>query len=593
MVKIIPQDSILIRGNTFLPNPYDEKYLLIGNFNTIDSTNAMKYTKVLTHDGWGLMNEKGREVIKPHFLDISTFSNGISVVVTPNEDKRSMRSYPGCHSLIHYQKGMLTTKCYQTFRKEDTGDESSSLVFNPHQHHFSIVDGDSVKVYNLNGQQIIRKSYGKVYDAYPYLITRDKRTNYFIMQNHYLYDFNGNLLKTLFCYDVKFQKGFFIVQDDKGYKILKSNNLTSVIQHPITKIKEWEGKNHLFSGDLKIQDKDYKFFLSKDLNLTLIDYNSTEDKFIVYDDFMVKENKRDEIFSIYDLNARYKTKYNEQDYKLMSKFAYGKIFDSTFIDQKRKKWNEMTAKDQLGNIWSKGISTIKRGNYYEALANKDLATLYVYDNDSGQNLFELPGGYYFLYALSPEKLVFKKDDAVFIFNRKGKLLKELSAKQDIYNNTLWKSNLNENVNQGLSYRIGKSFISDSNAKKSYFINNNFKKTGDEYDEIRPQIPCYTLYKNEILGIADVNGKIIKEVKYTDIKYLNDGVVILYEPNGNIEWFSPHNMKSHYQLKVKPQFNDNVRLEKDFVHIFNSTAYGIFLIDRYGNIVFLPHNNFTL
>ncbi|MCS4303838.1 WG repeat-containing protein [Chryseobacterium sp. BIGb0232] len=214
-ILTIHRDSILSPDTPLKTNPFEGKFLLVGQFLPIKRNSDIKLAKVLTATGWGLIDEKGKFILPTQYYSISDFKNGLADIILYIPPKPGQSQGSKCHAVINAQGKMITPKCFPTndYFISDKKDGFSRLrVKNTSQ----LADGfikvridNLTSVYNEKGEQIIPAEYSEITFSGKYFQALKEAP-----QRHtVIYDQTGKKVKTVESTTIYITGDLAIIQD--------------------------------------------------------------------------------------------------------------------------------------------------------------------------------------------------------------------------------------------------------------------------------------------------------------------------------------------------------------------------------------------
>ncbi|MCS3530698.1 WG repeat-containing protein [Chryseobacterium sp. JUb7] len=240
----IHNDTIFNTNSNKKEYPFEGRFLLTGEFMPVKKDSTIKLAKVLTANGWGLINEKGEIVLAPQYFNISEFRNGLinATLLVPNQSDKNQLDQ--CHALFNVQGKMVTPKCYYRNDMENDGfgelriKNTSELA----EGLIKVRTNKFMSIYNDKGEQIIPAEYSDITFSGKYFLAQKETP-----KRHFdIYDNTGKKIKTIESADV------YIT----GHLALIRNNWKTYIENLVTGKKYFEDQINSLSPVSYEQDRD-------------------------------------------------------------------------------------------------------------------------------------------------------------------------------------------------------------------------------------------------------------------------------------------------------------------------------------------------
>lgn len=614
--------NIIVKGD-FLKNNFNSRYLLIGDFMPVMENSKIKLAKVFTSNGWGYIDEKGNEVIRPAYESISNFRHGVvsaKLMEEQRPDNPEKRFQDLNNILLNYLGEVLTSESELANQYLDD--------YYLQKDYFIIVKNGLQGAMNNSGKTLVPAKYESIHSNKDYFFAY-----YAIINNEYskritdIYSKKGKLLKSLKGSGINsFGNRLFITEYNEtgnsnggyflNYQTLERGEKKEYrIFNPVEKSKLFKMTVMFERGD----DIYEQFYLDKNLEIVSQDYPNTyiyDDQFLIQPLPVGKDPAKATHFAVIDFKNHKIAEYSHEDFLLYQYFAHGKLNDPIFLESQKSYWKTLEKDDHWRyEKWDYFLdkelmhTRDRFVQFYETTADKKkrLSVGY-FDANTGEILFkrslsEILSAY-IIRGTDLFQVSYLEDDIrkIEIINSKGESVAKITGGRIDAISKYFSSLVFEDATKENLYKPKKNLI-NLKTFKPVFSENMKDFNGYYYSENQD----YLLFTNHEgkKGIINKNFEIIRIDDYT---YIRDDVGIDYnliylKKNDEIEIVE----KGTYHSKMKVQFEPGIlknygdndkwgnRISTDIL-ILGTYKNGFYLIneekmvmDRYGNIIDKPHN----
>lgn len=557
------------------PQKHQNHYGLISDYFHTGSLSTEKIAKVLGHSGWGLINEKGTEILPPIYFQIHDFQNGIGRVTFSHPNERDKFFMETRDTYINFKGNFLQPK----FSADGKAPPAAGFFF---------------ENFAKNDLYILREenSFSGVFDKdlkniiptkYNYFVKGDN----FIIAYHDLdshkkrefdiYNLQGKLLKKLTYLSLTNFKNLLIATDEQGSFFLDTNtflphnNFRFDFYHEINDSKIAILKAFQIidkTNTSKYRDNTKSYFIDHNLKIINIDFHTSElyeDRFLIQHDHNQSFGHETENIKIISLDGMLMADYSIKDFQLYHYFCPDKLPDKAYLESRKKEWQNYTLVDT-------SITTPQKYNDFRLAytKNKDgnADKISVFDIKTGNCKFSLQAPEFGqIYPLSDRNhFVAHSKDHISITDAKGNIIKKIQS-ENIYNYT--KDILIRKYEGKYDFLDAKTF------EDLYKV--DFKSIY-ETDEQKNYL---LVYDGKNYGFINLKTKKLEMTKY---RYgsVQNSYILLYDQN-SLEVLDKKNAKTLQKI----QFKNNYFTSRDIgsyhkgLFIFNDYD---FVADQYGNLL---------
>jgi len=628
--------NIIVKGD-FKKNYFSDRYLLIGDFMPVKENSKMKAAKVFTSNGWGFIDEKGKEIIPAIYESISDFRHGLvsAKLIIPLPTTRDGR-----------KRTELRTDLLTYTGKRLNGEKSFVMDFK----NLYYYQKDFFQI-NENNYQGMMSNAGKILVPFKYE-SIEVDDNYFfayfpVKNNNYneriadIYSRKGKLIKSIKGNSVqKVYNKFFVPEYDKdgnraGCFSLNSKTFEREKKYEFQIFNTVENSK-LFEKTIIFErgnDIYHIFHLDKNFEIVSPSYPNTyiyDDQFLIQPIPIGKDPDKATSFAIIDFKNNKIAEYSREDYLLYQYFAYGKLDDPKFLESQKAYWRKLKKYNSSGYFWT------KQWDYFKDLERRERFSKFFEVDSSGR---EISSGFI---DATTGKICIKRDisEAAYIGEIKGTDFFQVKYKNTVNGN---KFDIFNSKDQFITSNFGNYISTDFDVLNKhdpdYYVldkgkdtiynqqrnfqqllnkknmkpvfNNQLMSFADPHYVYKHDVMTFTDFESKKTGLIDKNYKIRAIGDYDIIRsfYLeninNQGYSIIYlkTKSNTIEIIKnktfEHILKVEFEPGILKKYGDKDKDGKEISlnsSILGTYKNGFYLIneeqmvmDRYGNIIDKPYS----
>lgn len=554
---------------------YLKHYGIISDYFSTGSLVSQKIAKVLGRNGWGLINENGKEILPPSYVEIHDFRNGIARVTFMHPNERDKFFMDARDTYINFMGNFLQPK----FSANREAPPASGFYYeNFAKNDLYILKNENgfVGVFDKDLKNIIPSNYNyfergdKFIIAFNDLDSRKKK-------EFDVYDVQGKFLKKLTYLSLTNFKNLLIATDESGSFFLDTN---SFLPKNDFKFDFYHDINDSKIAVLKVfqiidktntsryRDNTRSYLVDQNLKIINIDFHTAElyeDKFLIQHDYVQNFGYYPQSTKIISIEGKLMADYSIKDFQLYHYFYPEKLTDKAYLEKRKKEWQQYTLVDtsitnpQKNHDFRMAYTKGKDGN-----ADK----MGVFDIKTGNLQFLLDASvFYRIYSLTDRKhFVAQSKNEIAITDAKGTILKKLKS-DDIYNYT--KDILISTNNGRYSFLDSKTF------------EDLFGKTFGRPYETHEQKNFILVYDGKTYGFINLKTKKLKMTNYPYYSTQSSNIV-LYNAN-SLEVYDKENAETVQKIKFKNNYFTKKEIGGYLNVIFIFRDYD-FAVDQYGNMI---------
>lgn len=599
----------VVKAN-FLENKFDSKYLLIGDFLPVSEGAKVKLAKVYTNTGWGYIDEKGNEIVKPVYKKITGFKHGIArgEYLENSSIKGRFIERKG---IVNYKGKLINSLNYERYEFSSTEHYNKDFFLATDEKYMT-------GILTSEGKILIPFKYQNIAYTDHYFYADYPATDNDNMKSVDIYNKKGKLLKTI--------KNTFRVYDVDGQLFRTDKMISYFIDSK--KFERIDQRNFsgigatTDSGRFKIEvfyDKPNNvyetFYVDENLKIVSPDFpNATvyEDKYLIQPVFKRNEEntyneEKPYKYVIADFKNNKIAEYDYKDFMLYQYFAHGKLDEPKYLESNKTLWSGLK-KDNLylserwdyyklenrmrivrffeENSWgrhiSEGIIDAEKGNIIFKRSKEEVSEIYYLPENK----------------LFAEKLKQKNSWKINILNSKGKFLKQVDGIEiDELSKDFIKIYRKPDT---LGYQISRKYnLLNRKSFEPVFskdvigvsIMNNLKDKNYMF--------FYT--EQQETGIIDNNYKIVRSSKPITGEFNSDAYTMIIKKDRNFSEIVDKNtletiFSAEFKYGVLKKYGDQDKNGNTYPSNFSTGYYknGFYFLneeknvmDRYGNIIVTP------
>ncbi|WP_157844483.1 MULTISPECIES: WG repeat-containing protein [unclassified Chryseobacterium] len=580
---------------TFLENKFDEKYLLIGDFLPVSEGSKVKLAKVYTNTGWGYIDQKGNEIVKPVYKQITSFYNGY---VMASEQLFSEYDWHSTEFplIINYWGKILTSSKDYIYKIQ---------YKDRYQKDFFITSKNKKNgILSIAGKELVPFDYTEISYSDNFFFAY----NYSDFENGIcefdIYKKNGDFVKKITSKGIREIGDYLINYDVDGTYFLNKKNLKRIDNRTFNNIFLSENSSKFkYEVEIYHEKTDYteRYFLNNRLRIISPDFPNS---YIYEDRFLVKPYELNNIkkFIVADLSNNKIAEYSFNDFILYQYFAHGKLDNPKFLKSQKPFWNTLTiSKTLMDNQWMEYYKNIEYRKRFAKFTEKNenniqISTGYI-DANTGKIVIKrnIKDVTYIESLDDTEFFQIKYDNKdvgqLDVFNSKDSLVRSFSGNYINSNyNYLNKTNATFFIlNKGKDSLNKKSMISEQLLRRK-----DLKPIfADEKMFVKTTAKNYAIFgfnKDLKMGLIDNHNRIIRPADYQNIFAADESqstdILILQKQDNHNEIIDAKTFEPIIDITFKIGITKKHGYYRDGIYLINEKKN---VMDRYGNIITTPPN----